>query len=84
MSEGDFYDNVILGQPVHLRTDPSQKVGYIVAVMMKSPYDALVRWTDAGPTFEALDDLIEAVPEQCEHGRTIPRKGYFGRIRNTG
>jgi hypothetical protein len=31
--------------------------------MMKSPSDALVRWSDADPTFEALDDLIEAVPQ---------------------
>jgi hypothetical protein len=63
MSDRDFHDNVILGQPVHLRTDPFQKVGYIVAVMMKSPYDALVRWPDEEPTFEALEDLIEAAPQ---------------------
>ena len=56
-----LHDNVGLGQPVHLRTDPSQKLGYIVAVMVKGPYEALVRWTDGDPTFEALDDLIEAV-----------------------
>jgi hypothetical protein len=30
--------------------------------MTKGPYQALVRWADAEPTFEALDDLIEAVP----------------------
>ena len=29
--------------------------------MTKRPYEALVRWTDAEPTFEALDDLIEAI-----------------------
>jgi len=51
-----------LGQPVYLRSDPSQQLGYIVAVMTKGPYEALVRWTDAEPTFEALDDLIEARP----------------------
>jgi hypothetical protein len=33
MSDKDFHDNVILGQPVHLRADPPQKVGYIVAVI---------------------------------------------------
>lgn len=48
------------GQPVYLRTDPSQQLGYIVAVMAKGPYQALVRWTEAEPTFESLDDLIEA------------------------
>ncbi len=53
---------VALGQPVYLRSDPSQQLGYIVAVMAKGPYEALVRWTDAEPTFEALDDLIEAAP----------------------
>jgi hypothetical protein len=63
MSDRDFHDNVILGLPAHLRTDPSQKVGYIAAVMMKSRHDALVRWPDEDPTFEALDDLIEAVPQ---------------------
>ena len=62
MSDPDFRANVALGQPVFLRTDPSQQLGYIVAVMTKGPYEALVRWTDAEPTFEALDDLIEAVP----------------------
>ena len=30
--------------------------------MTKGPSEALVRWTDAEPTFEALDDLIEAIP----------------------
>jgi hypothetical protein len=63
MSDRDFHDNVILGQPVHRRADPSQKVGYIVAVMMKSPYNALVRCPDEDPTFEALEDLIEAAPQ---------------------
>lgn len=61
MSEQKFRDNVALGQPVHLRTDPSQKLGHIVAVMTGGPYEALVRWTEGDPTFEALDDLIEAV-----------------------
>jgi hypothetical protein len=56
------WENVTLGQPVYLRTDPSQQLGYIVAVMTKGPYEALVRWTGAEPTFEALDDLIEAIP----------------------
>ena len=62
MSDQDFRANVALGQPVYLRTDPSQQLGYIVAVMTKGPYQALVRWTDTEPTFESLDDLIEAAP----------------------
>ncbi len=62
MSDQDSRANVALGQPVHLRSDPSQRLGHIVAVMTKGPYQALVRWTDAEPTFEALDDLIEVVP----------------------
>jgi len=41
---------------------PSQQLGYIVAVMTKGPYQALVRWTHVEPTFESLDDLIEAAP----------------------
>jgi hypothetical protein len=61
MSEREFPGNVVLGQPVHLRTDPSQKSGYIVAVMTEGSYEALVRWTEGDPTLEALDDLIEAV-----------------------
>jgi hypothetical protein len=40
---------------------PTPQVGYIVAVMMKNLYDALVCWIDADPIFEVLDDLIEAV-----------------------
>ena len=62
MSERDSWENVTLGQPVYLRTDTSHQLGFIVAVMTKGPYEALVRWTDAEPTFEALDDLIEAIP----------------------
>ena len=62
MADHDFRSDVALGQPVYLRTDPSRQLGYIVAVMTKGPYEALVRWTDAEPTFESLDDLIEAVP----------------------
>ena len=61
MAEQNSWENITLGQPVYLRTDPSQHLGFIVAVMTKRPYEALVRWTDAEPTFEALDDLIEAI-----------------------
>jgi len=28
--------------------------------MIMPPYEALVRWPDALPTFESLDDLIDA------------------------
>jgi hypothetical protein len=51
-----------LGQPVRLATDPSARPGYVVAVMLTPPYEALVRWRGAEPTFQALDDLIEIVP----------------------
>jgi hypothetical protein len=34
---------VDLGQPVHLATDPSRRLGYLVAVMLSAPYHALVR-----------------------------------------
>jgi hypothetical protein len=34
----------------------------VVAVMVAAPYEALVRWTDTEPTFEALDDLVEVAP----------------------
>ena len=49
MTEQNSWDNITLGQPVYLRTDPSQHLGFIVAVMTKRPYEALVRWTDAEP-----------------------------------
>lgn len=48
-----------LGQLVRLAARPSQRPGYVVAVMVAEPYEALVRWTDAEPTFEALDGLID-------------------------
>jgi hypothetical protein len=34
----------------------------VVAVMVAAPYEALVRWPDTEPTFEALDDLVEVAP----------------------
>ena len=34
MAERDSWENITLGQPVYLRTDPSQHLGFIVAVMM--------------------------------------------------
>ena len=37
MSNPDFRANVALGPPVFLRTGPSQRLGYIVAVMTKGP-----------------------------------------------
>jgi hypothetical protein len=49
-----------LWQQVRLATKPAQRPGYVVAVMLAPPYEALVRWTDAEATFEALDDLVDA------------------------
>jgi hypothetical protein len=50
----------MLGQPVQLRSNTGVRLGYIVAVMIARPYEALVRWPDGPPTFESLDDLIDA------------------------
>jgi len=62
MSDTDRVATLALGQPVRLATKPSQRPGYVVAVMLAAPYEALVRWTDAEATFEALDDLVEVTP----------------------
>jgi hypothetical protein len=51
-----------LGQPVRVAARPWQRPGYVVAVMVAAPYEALVRWPDTEPTFEALDDLVEVAP----------------------
>jgi len=45
---------------LQLRSDAGVRLGYIVAVMIARPYEALVRWPDAPPTFESPDDLIDA------------------------
>ncbi len=52
-----------LGQPVCLATDPSERCGYVVAIMLVPPYEALVRWRE-GSTFEALDNLVEVSPQR--------------------
>jgi hypothetical protein len=49
-----------LGQPVRLVGNPLQRTGYVVAVMLRDPYQALVHWTDNEATFESLDDLVDA------------------------
>ena len=59
MSQPDVLRDVILGQPVQLRGKAGLRLGYIVAVMIARPYEALVRWPDGPPTFESLDDLID-------------------------
>ena len=59
MSEADPRLAVGLGQPVRLATDPSERAGHVVAVMLTQPYLALVRWRGAEATFESLDDLVE-------------------------
>jgi len=60
MSQSELLRNASLGQPVQLRGEFGRRRGYIVAVMIMPPYEALVRWPDALPTFESLDDLIDA------------------------
>ena len=56
-----FDQDFALGrQAVCLTTDPSRRPGHIVAIMLRAPYLALVRWAGAEATFEALDDLVDA------------------------
>lgn len=61
MSEQDPRLAFDLGQPVRVASDPSGRVGRLVAVMLEAPYRGLVRWRNAEPTLEALEDLVEAV-----------------------
>ena len=61
MSQPELPREIVLGQPVRRRLDSVARRGQIVAVMMTTvPYEALVRWPDARPTFEPLDNLIDA------------------------
>jgi hypothetical protein len=62
MSDTDRRLTLGLGQSVRLAANPSRRPGYVVAVMLTAPYEALVRGTDAEATFEALDDLVEVAP----------------------
>ena len=48
---------------VCLATDPSERCGYVVAIILVPPYEALVRWRE-GSTFEALDNLVEVNPQR--------------------
>jgi len=58
MPQAGLLHDVVLGQLVHLGTDPVAKRGNIVAVLMTQPCQALVRWPAGDSTFELLDDLI--------------------------
>lgn len=64
MSE-DTARSLDLGQPVRLATDPLERCGYVVAIMLVPPYEALVRWRE-GATFEVLDNLVEVGPQAPE------------------
>ena len=48
-----------MGQPVRHESDPSKKLGVVVALILLAPYMAFVRWRSGNPTFEPFDDLIE-------------------------
>ena len=61
----DRLRDVVLGQAVQLRGEAGRRLGYIVAVMMAAPYEALVRWPDGPPTFESLGDLITPVADHA-------------------
>jgi hypothetical protein len=50
--------DVDLAQVVRLATDATQRPGYVVAVMLIAPYEALVRWRGGEATFEPLDSLV--------------------------
>lgn len=60
MPQPEMLHDVVLGQLVQLRTDPGDKRGHIVAVLMTQPCQALVRWPAGDSTFELLDDLVAA------------------------
>jgi hypothetical protein len=62
MLDQDSGLNIDLGQTVRRRTDPSNRLGCVVAVTLSATPSALVRWRGADATFEPLDDLIEVVP----------------------
>jgi hypothetical protein len=59
MSDPQPRVDVGLGQAVRLATDPSERAGEVVAIVLTAPCRALVRWRGAEATFEALDDLVE-------------------------
>lgn len=59
--------SVRLGQPVRLVTDRSGRIGHVVAVLLATPDQALVRWRDAPSTFEELDDLRDEEPPSGLH-----------------
>ena len=48
-----------LGQLVRRADDPSGATGYVVAVMLTPPYEALVRWDGVEASFEPLDALVD-------------------------
>jgi hypothetical protein len=54
--------NVDLGRTVRRRTDPTNRLGCVVAVTLTAAPAALVRWHGAEPTFEPLDELVEVTP----------------------
>jgi hypothetical protein len=49
-----------LGQPVRHR-DHVNRLGYVVAMLLCSPYMVLVHWRTGESTFEPLDMLVEIV-----------------------
>jgi hypothetical protein len=49
-----------LGQTVCRRSDPTS-LGYVVAVMLIQPYQALVHWRSGPHTFEPIEGLAELV-----------------------
>lgn len=63
MADQDTARSFDLGQPVRLAADPSERCGYVVAIMLIPPYEALVRWRE-GATFEALENLVEVGPRR--------------------
>jgi hypothetical protein len=56
--------NMDLGRTVRRRTDPSNRLGCVVAVTLTAPPAALVRWRGAAATFEPLEELEEVAPPE--------------------
>jgi hypothetical protein len=54
--------NMDLGRTVRRRTDPSSRLGCVVAVTLTPPPAALVRWRGAEATFVPLEELEDVTP----------------------
>jgi hypothetical protein len=65
-----------MGQPVRHESDPSKKLGVVVALILLAPYMAFVRWRSGNPTFEPFDDLIEVSSLRSLNGASHRRAKF--------